>query len=845
MKRVTTIVVLIWVVMGPHAVAQDASSDAENPLAVLKEELVAVLADADAPFTFEQDRAVTLMMEDRRRASEDLFGELLDFSAGPTRGEQSDRLRSAINYMRTEFLARLEDYLMPHQLAAWNRHIEVSGLPGADEGAPGLLAEGQQSQTQFVRINNNPFTAEDPDFSRTRGGGAEVIQRGGVGDFHGNFEFFVNDESLNAGRRFAQNKPPYQERQTSFDFGGPVIPGRLSTTFAFSQNEAENVDIIRATLPDSIFSLGITRPTTNRSLDVRNTYQLSESNSLSIDLGYGTNSQENQGVGGFTLPERAYESTGRNWQLEVRQFSSLSARSIYETTFVFSRSKSEITPLSEGLQIDVFDAFRSGGAQNHSENTDDTYSFGNLYTRLGENLTIKAGVAGAYLRKRSLFEKNFDGTFTFSSLEAYLAGQPLNYRVTRGDPRFEASQFELSFFVQNDHQLSPRLTLMYGVRYNLQTNLSDRNNIDPRLAVAYAVGRASVVRAGVGIFHEQLPIDVVEFYRRLDGTRQYEIFVDRPSYPDPFQLGTVLETFPSLRSMAPDLVAPYRSVGRISFERTFLSNLFLSVDYDHTRTVHRFRNRNLNAPMDVTASGPKSCTPGQSAETCLRPDPTRGNVIQVESSGSQKTHNLRFTYRQRFSVFTVSASYAYGASFADGVASTALVRAGSVGGSGSDNFGFGPEILPSDNYDLSADWARLTVPQAHTGNGTVNARLPLGIFLTMIGSYNTGRYYSITTGHDDNMDSSPNDRPPGVSRNSGPAQDFLTFDFIVSKAFFLGSAPAAGGTRTNVNLFANMTNAFNRPNYNQPSGVRTSRNFGRSTSAGRPREIELGARFQF
>ena len=59
------------------------------------------------------------MMEDRRRASEDLFGDLMNFQAGPTRGDDADRLRSAIEWMRTEFLNRLQDYLTSQQLAAW------------------------------------------------------------------------------------------------------------------------------------------------------------------------------------------------------------------------------------------------------------------------------------------------------------------------------------------------------------------------------------------------------------------------------------------------------------------------------------------------------------------------------------------------------------------------------------------------------------------------------------------------------------------------------------------------------------------------------------------------------
>jgi hypothetical protein len=129
---------------------------------------------------------------------------------------------------------------------------------------------------------------------------------------------------------------------------------------------------------------------------------------------------------------------------------------------------------------------------------------------------------------------------------------------------------------------------------------------------------------------------------------------------------------------------------------------------------------------------------------------------------------------------------------------------------------------------------------------TVNARLPFGIFLTHRLSAHTGEHYSITTGRDDNRDGSINDRPPGAGRNSATGPNYFNVDFNVSKAFFPGGAGAGdGGTRTNVNIFANMVNAFNRVHYGLPSGVLTSPNFGRSTSAVQPREIEIGVRFQF
>ena len=814
-------------------------------MAELKDQLKRVLDEATLPFTDEQEQAIILMMEDRRKASEDLFGDLMNFSAGPTQGQEADRLRSAIEWMRGEFSSRLQNFLTPQQLAAWNRFQESSFSTAEATSGGQVPTPRPQNQTQYVRINNNAFTTEDSGYRNFNRGGdrdnvtaTEVIQRGGVGAWHGNAQLRMNDEKLNAGRRFAKNKPPYQERQLNMDISGPLLPGRLTSSFAFSQNEAENVDTIRATLADSIFALGITKPTVERSFNVRNTLRLTDQHSLNFNGGYQPNSRENQGVGGFVLPERAYDSKGNNWNLEMRQFSALSPQSIFETRFNLRGNHDETIPRTQGLQINVLDSFSSGGAQNHEENTGRTYEFSSLYSRLGEKLTLKTGIDGVYRKNHSVSEQNFTGTFTFSGLDAYREGQPINYRVNRGNPVLDLSQFEIALIAQNDLKLTSRFTLMYGLRYEIQTNVTDRNNFDPRIGVAYAIGRATVLRGGVGIFHQRTLFNIVELMRRNDGTHQYEIIVDSPSFPDAFQGGTIRNTTQTERITDSDFATPYNLVTQASFERTFFTNLFLSLSYDRSREVHRPRLRNLNAPMDITSPTPASCKPGQSKDTCVRPFPNRGNILNLESTANETANIFRINYRQRFSIFNVSASYSYQSIWLEGNLS---------GSFGQTNIGAGlaQDGLNSDNYNFKTDWSPILQP-VHQINSTVNAQLPLGVFLSGTMQANDGRKYTVTTGKDDNQDNSVNDRPAGEGRNGTDGPNLLNFNFNISKAFFFGDAPQGGGsTRTNVNVFANMTNAFNRPNYNPPSGVMTSSNFGRSTSAGNPREIEVGLRFQF
>jgi hypothetical protein len=782
-----------------------------NPLAALKDELSYVLAEADVPFSDGQERSIVLMMEERRQASEALFGDLMDFRGGPTTAQETERLQSAIEWLRQEFLTRIQHHLTAEQLAIWSER-EAAVI----EGHPNGNGQGSTGQTQYVRINSNTFTSESSSFSRNAGGGTEVIQRGGAGLWHGNAQVLLQDEALNARNAFAANKPPYQERQIGVDAGGPLIRDRLTATVSASQNESEDVDTIRATLPDGLFALGITRPTVNRSLGTRATYQLASAHTMRANVFYRTETRENQGIGGFNLPERASHSSGRMWNVDVRQFSQLGSGGLYETSVRTRLWRSETIPLSEDVRINVLDAFHGGGAQNRSESTSAEYGFSNMYTRTGRLVTLKMGMDARYQANRSVSTSNFGGTYTFSSLDAYVAGEPLTYRVTQGDPALDVRQLEAAGFVQTDLPLTSQFTLMLGMRYDGQTNLRDRSKFSPRLGFAYGLGPSTVLRGGGGLYYDRLNISQVENQRRLDGTRQFEIAIDAPAYPDPAGGGTVRQTFPSVRVTDPDLRAPYTIVGMLSVERTVWRNLLVTAMYDFQRGVHGFRLRNLNAPYDATAPVPRACQPDRPADTCVRPDPTRGNVENLESTGFEVGHNLRLSARQRFSIFNVSGTYTFQRVFGDSPG----VR------------------LPMDSYDPRADWGRAPNP-SHNVSTTINARLPLGVFLTNRMSANSGRYYTITTGRDDNRDTVANDRPPGVPPNSERGPRYVNFDFNISKAIFIG-----GGMR-NVNVFANVSNAFNRVHYGTPSGVMTSPNFGRSTSAQDPRTIEIGVRAQF
>jgi hypothetical protein len=808
------------------AIAQEPGGlSTRNPLDEIRDELVQVLATAEAPFTDDQGRAIALVLEESRRASEQLFGEVMDFRDGPPQGERLDRARAGIQWMNDDFSKRVRQYLTDAQRMAWDMHLADKASTTSPVDASKSSTAGTKEQVQQIRINNNPFTTESQFYGSAGSGGSfgfaggggvstEIFQRGGTGAFHGSYEFRFRDESLNARNAFSPTRPPYQQRNFNINTSGPIIPNRLTVSFGGSQTESDNVGTIRAQTLTGPFELGFTRPYVSRNAFANGTYQIRKTQSLQFNFNYGMNGRENQGMGGFNLPNRAFNGSGDSKSGSLRHLWFKSERLVQDISYNFNFNHDEVTPVADAPSIDVLGAFSDGGFPERSQFNGRTHNVKALWIYTGNRWAVRTGGNFYTTNPEQILENNFLGNFQFSSLDAFQRGEPTNYRVTRGEPRLEITHREWSAFLQNDFKYSDRLTLYFGIRYEGQNDLDDHNNFDPRIGVAYAIGNSTVLRGGAGVFHVRLDNWIIREMLRLDGTRQYEIVINNPSYPDPFQSGDVTIVPPaSRRVFDSELANPYYTTVSFAVERSLPRNLFVSASFDYHRGSRLLRSRDLNAPLPGTPPDPTGKIP--------RPDPSQGNVWLLESAAFSKWTGIRLSMRQRFSIFNLTASYTYQVN-------------------GGDAAWDGPFNSPSNNYDLAADWA--DVPR-HQFSASVNSRLPLDVFLTTSVNVNNGNPYSITTGRDDNGDGVTNDRPPGMPRLTEIGPMYRSIGFNISKAFRIGNS--RNGDARNLNMFANMTNAFNTVNLGTPSGLLTSPFFGKSTSASNPREIEVGMRFQF
>jgi carboxypeptidase family protein len=757
-----------------------------------------------------------------------------------------------------------------------------------------------KDQIQEIRINNNPFSSE---FSGVGFGRLEIITKAGTGDYHGNMNFMFRDESLNARNPFAATKPPYQQRNFNSNFSGPLIRNKLSLNMNLRNSDFENSDTIRATLllPDGqIQQLGnpVVMPNINRNINARSQWAITNNNTLNFNVEYGRQDNKNQGVGGFNLAERASVRKTRNNEIQLRETAILTKSLVHETRFEFRTDRNSTTPITSAVAVNVQDSFFAGGGQNRTSNNNRSTEFGDLLMYSSPKWTLKTGLQGTYRMDRTRSENNFLGTFLYSSLlcrtpnpadpkddpclGAYAAGRPTTFTINSGNPVLDFNQLELGSFVQTDWKASKVFTLSLGARYEAQTNIDDHNNLDPRLGFGYQLTKTMALRGGAGVFHQRFDRNTAEDLLRLDGTRQSQIVIRNPSSTDAAVLlanASPSTTPASIRVRAADLATPYSVNSSISLEKAMPAGIGLTFSWDSIRGVHLYRSRNLNAPLPGALPNPLRLG------TLTPPDPTKGNINQLESTGLSRSNNFTIGFRQQLRNkwnLNVFGNYTLGYAYND-----------------TD----GAFSLAANNYDLHSEWGRAGQDTRHRFFTGINFRTLWGINVNGVVNASSSRPYNITTGFDENGDTVTNDRPAGVKRNTGIGPGNFNTNLNFTKTISLkkterpntasnnganpflepqrgggfpgggfpgGGFPGGGGQRgggpggqrgggpggqrgrpgqppagPTMAFVVNIQNVLNNQQLSQYSGVLTSPFFGRANNARNPRQIEVGMRVNF
>lgn len=287
----------------------------------------------------------------------------------------------------------------------------------------------------------------------------------------------------------------------------------------------------------------------------------------------------------------------------------------------------------------------------------------------------------------------FDGQRSGIGLADFLLGYPAGAQLSNlavVDQRL----WMLSWFVQDDWKVTPKLTLNLGLRCDFatwpyegadrMTNFdpvtgqtftpanspygkslirSDKNNFSPRLGFAYQLTPNTVLRTGYGRFfmlferagsEDQLALNLPFFVNNVVGATSASQTANgmrvgtgfnlslNPSAVNPF---TVL-----IRAVNPEGVIPSVDQWNFGVQRLLPGDWVVTLDYVGTKGTHLSALRNLNQQL-FTSNG---------TGTGIIPYPTFGPIEFRDNGGNSIYHGGEATVEKRFSRgFSVHSAYTY------------------------------------------------------------------------------------------------------------------------------------------------------------------------------------------
>lgn len=680
-----------------------------------------------------------------------------------------------------------------------------------------------------IRINQNPFAAENDQPS----GRIDILTRPGTDKIRGSAFFNFQDESFNSRNPFAtssRKRSPYQLRQYGGNLGGPLVKKKASYFIDFERREIDDNELVKATILDENLNpfdlgFGVVVPRRNITFSPRLDYQINPNNTLIARYSYTHNSTANGGVSGFSLPERAFDSSSTQQNIQLTETAVLNASMINEVKFQFTHQRAESLADNSQPALNVSSSFISGGSQiGHVTNNRNNWELQDFLAWSKGTHSFKFGARVRGVSISDINPNNFGGTFTFTgalvptldalnqpitnqpifvdSLERYrrtllaqrlgltpvearaLGGGPSQFSIASGEPEASVSQTDYGVYAQDDWRVRPNFTLSYGLRYEGQTNIGSVLNFAPRLFFAWSPGAANsakppkmVIRGGSGVFYNRFAEGNSLQAHRFNGVNQQQFVVSElplynasgqyvaPITPPPGAPGSPLDTFDFTQAPA---LNSLNNLGRQITWRV-ADDLQAPVVYLTGTQLERqlpkrftlFAGLFLVRIQHVIRA--RDINAPIPGTNGVRPFGNVGEIYQYESSGKFNQNQLFIGFNNRFSrALTFFSSY-------------------SLSKTTNDTDGQGGALFPANSYDLTGEFGRAAFDVRHrfTFAGTINLpwqQVSLNPFIIV----SSGAPFNITTGQDTNGDrlftERPSFAPVGVDCNN-PAANIVCTPF--------------------------------------------------------------------
>jgi Carboxypeptidase regulatory-like domain len=664
-----------------------------------------------------------------------------------------------------------------------------------------------KSAIREIRINQNPFSAQ---YDKVGYGRIEIFTKPGTDKWHGGFSVNANDSAFNSKNPFFNSHdaagtpyPSYYSVQYSGNIGGPlskkasfffttdirdindlgIVNAQIlvPTTVASASCNAAVVNPTAAPLQLVPCSAAIANPKKRYNLGPRLDYALSKTNTLTVRYQYYRNDENNDGIGGFTLPSQGYNSLSTEQTVQIGDTQVYGTKVVNETRFQYLHEDSNQNPLSTLPSISVPLSFNAGGyAAGTTIDHTNHYEMQNYTSVQFTKHFLKFGVRLRGVTDNNFSTSGFNSGYSFPSIQAFqqtLAGTPIanQYTITSSpifggvpNPIANASQVDAGLYVEDDWRVRQNITLSYGLRFETQNNISNHADWAPRLGFAWGIGGGgktapkTILRAGYGIFYDRFDVSNVLETDHFNLINEAQFTVASPAFyssTTPMQVMTGPTTFLTKYQIAQNLRAPYVMQTAISLERQLTKVANLSVSYLNSRGWDQAFTNNINTPLLGTITYPYYLNPTNPG---IRPFGTN-NIYEYQSEGIYRQNQLfvqtRVTAGARVTLFAY-----YVLNYANADTS-------------------GVSSFPSNSFNVFQDYGRASydVRNRFFLGGSIG--LPWGLRLSPFMLASSGSPYNITVSQDLVGSAQFNQRPSFATTASLPADvvtvpGFGTFDTV-------------------------------------------------------------------
>jgi outer membrane receptor protein involved in Fe transport len=705
------------------------------------------------------------------------------------------------------------------------------------------------------------------DIGRAGGGVINVITKSGTNDLHGTIFEFFRDKALNANswenNRNRLPKRAYHFNQFGGNIGGPIVKNKAFFFFDY--------DGQRNTTPNTVF-LQVAPPPdalSQQAFQSLQKYLGAYSNGLNNDVYLGkvdwdvTNSQritvrynanrfvgqnfENSGVA--SAQEHTGNSNVTTDNIAGSHTWVVNPRAVVESRFVFTRDNepgfaNSTSPEAVIRQsgTSVLSIGRNSFSPRYTNGK--TYQWIESLSYVRGRHSYKIGLDMNFQRIANFFPGNFSGSYVFNSYADFASGNPFSFTQgfagpnTNG-PLSEPNVSEYAFYAQDSWRISDKLTLNYGLRYDLfsyaqplvKNNDSglaalgldtsriniDHNNFAPRLGFAYRLDSAgkTMIRGGYGIYYGRTPSILTGTAITQNGiqVQTFTIFSNFPTYPNIFTTPPAASRIPDIYVFAKDYVQPLTHQWSFNIERQLGRDYVVTLGYLGVRGEHLSRTRDINLlpalPIQGTLSDGTAVTyfrhPG-------RLNPSFGRISLFDSGADSIYHGGFIQFAKRFSQnFQVQTAYTFAKVIDDAPDQTSVVVGTDDAKNAQDT------LLPNlergrGNADIRHRFVISAVWDLNYAKSLQNraARAVLGGYqFSLITTAQSGRPFNDTVSSDVNNDGNTRtDRVPAAGRNTINGPNFAQVDFRFSRDLALYRE------RVKLRLIFEGFNVTNRANYN-------------------------------